>query len=222
MIIPHLLFAHLLGDYVLQTNWLAVRKSQALDGLLLHGLIVYLISILATAPYFDQVLLPVTVLFVVHTFQDWLKVWSGPRLHLHLAYGYFIDQALHVLLIVGMQAVVDVDTPHTEVVVMSLGAALIAVTRFYEVSWWANWFDMIIYMNRWQVWGDVERVLMLLTAMFGLIPALIAPVFALPRLYYAWRIGNPLWKERYGLLEWGLGIVFSLSLGYFGLFQIMQ
>ncbi|MBZ0308569.1 MAG: DUF3307 domain-containing protein [Anaerolineae bacterium] len=222
MIIPHLLFAHLVGDYLLQTNWLAVRKSQALDGLLLHGLIIYLISLLATAPYFEAVFLPITLLFVVHTFQDWLKVWSGPRLRVHLAYGYFIDQGLHLLLILGIQMLVDVDTPHAEVVFMSLGAALIAVTRFYEVSWWANWFEMIIHMNRWQVWGDVERVMMLLAAMLGPVPALVSPIFALPRLYYAWRIGNPLWKERYGLLEWGLGIVFSLCLGYFGLFQIMQ
>lgn len=222
MIIPHLIFAHLLGDYVLQTNWLAVRKSQALDGLLIHGLVVYVMSLLATAPHFKQVWLPITVLLVIHTLQDGLKVWSGPRLRIHLAYSYFLDQFLHLLLILGIQAVVEVKTSHFEEAAMSFEAALIAVTRFYEVSWWANWFEMIVYMNRWQVWGAFERIAILLTAALGPIPALVSPVFALPRLVFAWRSGNPLWKERYGLLEWGLGIVFSLGLGYVGLYNIMQ
>ncbi len=40
MIIPHLLFAHLLGDYPLQSHWLVKRKAESWRGLLVHGGIV--------------------------------------------------------------------------------------------------------------------------------------------------------------------------------------
>lgn len=219
VIIPHLLFAHLMSDYVLQTSWLVIRKSQAWDGLLIHGATVAIISTLMLAPYLESVWLWMVILFGVHTAQDWLKVWLTPRLPLHLSYAYFADQVLHFGLILLMDAAVDIPTTQLEESVMAFGAALILVTRFYEVSWWANWFDMIVYMNRWEWWGNVERVLMLLAA---LVHPLIAPFFALPRLVYAWWVGNPLWKERYGLLEWGIGILFSVSVGYFGLFALIQ
>lgn len=222
MIIPHLLFAHLIGDYLLQTTWLVIRKGQAMDGLLIHGLIIYVISLLMLAPYFEQVWLGVTLLFVVHTLQDWVKVYATPRLNIHLAYPYFADQLLHLLLIILIDALVEVKTTDFEVFVMSLGAAIVLVTRFYKVSWWANWFEMIGYMNRWDIWSDVERVGMLLLATTGFVGALIAPLLALPRLAYAWRWGNPLWKQRYGLLEWGLGIVLSVGIGYFCLFAMIE
>jgi hypothetical protein len=216
MIFFHLLFAHLLADYVLQTDWLAARKSQATDGLLIHGLMVYAMSLLVLAPYWNMVFWWVTLLFVIHTTQDWMKVRIGRRLPLPLA--YFLDQALHLALIVLIAVQVDVNPSDWEVLAMALGACLILVTRFYEVSWWANWFEMIPYMQRWQIWSDVERVVMLLLSAVGLV--VLAPVAALPRLVYAWRYEEPLWRTRYGVLEWGIGIVFCVILGYFGIFQL--
>jgi hypothetical protein len=224
LIIPHLLLAHLLADYSLQTDWLAARKGQAWDGVLLHGCMVLVMTLAVLAPYFDQVVLPVLILFGVHTTQDALKVWLNRHVKLHLAWGYFGDQALHGLAILIFYGLVKVEPAptHLDVLVMALAAALIAVTRFYDVSWWANWFEMIIYMSEWRVWGAVERVGMLLLAMGGLIPALLAPLVALPRLIWAWRQGRPLWRQKYGIIEWSLGIAFSIGLGYFGLFQLLQ
>lgn len=226
LIIPHLIFAHLLGDYALQTDWLAARKSQAWDGLLLHGAIVWVMSVIALSPYLNhwEVVLALVTLGVVHTSQDGLKVWSGPRLRLHLSIPYMADQVSHIVLIVILQlALGDIlSPPPTEIFIMALGASLIFVTRFYDVSWWANWFEMIIYMNRWRTWAYIERLLMLFCASLGIGGALVAPLIALPRLYYAWRIGAPLWKQNHGLLEWSLGIVFCVGLGYLGLHQIIQ
>ena len=51
MIAAHLLFAHFLADYPLQTNWLIVRKGQSWDGLALHGLMVLFMAILVLPQY---------------------------------------------------------------------------------------------------------------------------------------------------------------------------
>lgn len=223
LIIPHLLFAHFVGDYLLQTDWLVVRKSQSWDGLLLHGFIVFVMSLLAVAVYLDRLLLPVCVLFVLHTAQDWLKVWVGRHIRLHLAWSYFADQFLHWLTIVGIQLWVgNLETTTFEVLLFSFGSALIIVTRFYEVSWWGNWFEMIVYMHQWGRWAYLERLAMLLVAMWGALPALLALTFGLPRLYWAWHKGNPLWRQKYGIIEWGLGIVLSVAVGYIGIYPLWQ
>jgi hypothetical protein len=228
LIIPHLLFAHLVGDYLLQTGWLAARKSQALDGLLLHTTIVFVMSVLALAPYISILAGPLLVLYALHTLQDALKAWLGPRLNVHFAWTYFADQAGHLLVILGIQVWVDsqhlaVNPSDLEIFVMSLGASLILVTRAYEVSWWANWFEMIVYMSRWQVWSYVERAGVLLVMTLGGVAGLVlVPFFALPRLVAAARAGTPLWRQRYGLLEWGLGILVGVIIGGSILHPLLQ
>jgi hypothetical protein len=171
----------------------------------------------AVAPYLGQMILPLLVLWLVHTVQDWFKLWMGRRWRRYLIASYFADQLAHVVLIGGIQlwvdATADIETRGIEVFTFSLLAALVAVTRMYEVSWWANWFEMIVYMNRWQLWGYAERALMLLLACLGIGGAVIAPLVGLPRLYWAWRRKRPLWRQKHGLLEWGLGIAVSIALG---------
>lgn len=218
MVIPHLIFAHLVSDYILQTDWLVARKSQAWDGIMLHGLIVLGMSTVAVAPYSGQMFLPLLVLWVGHTAQDWFKLWTGRRWRRYLIASYFADQIAHVTLIGGIQlwvnAYADIQARDMEVFTFSLLAALVAVTRMYEVSWWANWFEMIVYMNRWQLWGYAERSLMLLLAVLGMGGAVIALLVGLSRLIWAWRRGRPLWRQRYGLWEWGLGVAVSIGLGW--------
>src|SRR5579859_3274680 len=83
LLIPHLLFAHFLADYTLQTNWLIVRKGQSWDGLALHALMVLFMSVLVLAPYIRVMALPLLVISTVHGFQDWVKIYTGPRIKIH-------------------------------------------------------------------------------------------------------------------------------------------
>lgn len=219
MLIPHLLFGHFVGDYLLQTDWIAIRKVQSFDGLLLHVLIVAVASAIAISPYLSLVWLPFTLLMLLHLAQDRLKTWLGRRLRWHLAWLYFLDQASHIAMIIAFQLWLDhkgiaPETSSIEQFLLALGAALIVVTRFYEVSWWANWFDMIVYMARWQRWGYLERATMLIMATLGAAGTVLALSFSLPRLYWSWRRGQALWRQRYGLLEWCLGILLSIAIGY--------
>ncbi|MCD4685135.1 MAG: DUF3307 domain-containing protein [Anaerolineae bacterium] len=215
MLVPHLMFAHMMADYVLQTNWLVARKGKTLYGLLLHGGIVGVMSLLALSPYLGDVWLLLIGLTAIHTFQDYLKVRYGPRLAVHPFIPYIGDQFGHYITIGVLQLIAtrafDINPSHAEIVYMWTGAAVIAVTRFYDVTWWANWLDMIPYFNRWRVFGYVERICMLALSAAG--AWYIAPLVALPRLIDSQRQNRPIWKERRGMLEVVIGVIFSITLG---------
>jgi hypothetical protein len=214
LVIPHLMFAHMLGDYLLQTGWLVARKNKSWDGLVLHGGMVGLMSLVALAPYLSVVWLPLLVLTVLHTIQDYLKVYSGPRLAIHPFIPYMADQVLHYLTIGGLQLWIgDRLTPgDVEIAFMWTGAAIIAVTRYYDVTWWANWLDMIPYMNRWRRISYAERLAILALTAAGL--WFVAPLCVLPRLALAFHRRQPIWQQRRGLLELVLGSALSMVLGF--------
>lgn len=214
MLIPQLLFAHLLADYTLQTNWLVSRKNQW-DGLALHGVMVFAMSLLVLAPYVNLILIPVILLTAAHMGQDWLKVHLGPRLKVHPVYPYAADQVGHFIQIGLVQLVVApllIPGPtHADLLVAALGACVVALTRFYDVTWWSNWMDMFPYMMRWRLWGYTERLAMFALSVVGL--AFLSPLCVILRLFAAWRAGQPIWKQKRGLLEMALGIGLAIGLG---------
>jgi hypothetical protein len=216
VLIPHLMFAHMLADYVLQTNWLVAQKSKSWAGLALHGGVVGFVSLLAVAPYLEDVWPALILLMGLHTLQDYLKVYFTPRLKVHPFVPYLADQLIHYAVIIAFQVVwfdgrVSSGPDDAEIAFMWTGAAVIAVTRFYEVTWWANWLDMIPYMNRWRLMGYVERLCMLALAASGL--WMIAPLCVLPRLALSVYSNRLIWQQRRGSLELVLGIALSVTLG---------
>lgn len=218
--IPHLLFAHMLADYMLQTNWLVVRKAQAWDGLALHGFMVWMMSILVIPGSLATLILPITGMALIHTGQDWVKVRSGKWLQrrgIHGFYSYMADQISHYVTIILMQiifgALLNPVPGHTEQAIMAIGACVMAITRFYEVTWWANFLKMKMmpYFDRWRVFEYAEHLAIFAVSAVGLF--YIAPLFVLPRLVVSRYSLHPVWKQQYGLLEMGLGVVFSMALG---------
>ena len=216
MLIPQLLFAHMLADYILQTNWLVARKGQAWDWLALHGLMVFAMSMLALARFAPIVLLPITILALLHTAQDWVKIHYGSRLKLPSIYSYMADQFSHYTMIGVTQVLIGPlllpDAPTTgELIAAATGASVVILTRFYDVTWWSNWLDMLPYMARWRNLGYAERLTMFALTVAGLF--YLAPLCILPRLFEGWRSKHPIWKERRGLWEIGLGVVLSVFVG---------
>jgi hypothetical protein len=207
----------MLADYVLQTNWLVMRKSK-LDGLLLHGLMVGFMSLLVLPTHLNIVLLPILIMTVLHTIQDWVKVYSGPRLkNVHGFYTYIADQFGHYLTILILNALVIgsliVPPNDIEIFVMSVGACVIAITRFYEVTWWANFLQMKMtpYFNRWRWFEYAEHLAMFALSLVGLF--YLAPLCVLPRLLYSRQTPYSVTKQQYGLIEMLLGAAFAIVLG---------
>ena len=215
MLIPQLLLAHMLADYLLQTNWLIARKGQRWDGLALHGAMVFFMSILTLAPYIKVVLLPILILSIVHTAQDWLKIYTGPRIKIHPFIPYMADQLSHYTQIVIMQLAIGsllIPGPtHTDIIVASVAASTVTLTRFYDISWWSNWLDMIPYMTRWRWFGYAERVSVFALSAIGLF--FLAPLCVVPRLVFSWRVKQPIWAQKRGALEMGLGLLLAIILG---------
>lgn len=79
--VTDLLTAHLLGDFVLQPNWLVKAKGNTWWGLLLHVAIVLVISVLLLGNFSWQLL---AVIGASHLILDAIKVFLLPKLHTFL------------------------------------------------------------------------------------------------------------------------------------------
>jgi hypothetical protein len=130
-----LVLAHVIADFPLQTDAVFLIKKRFPWGVLLHGILFALTSILVTGPYWNS--LPVwgglLFLWIFHLVVDRAKlrlIDSGHGDHL----GYFLlDQAMHVgaivlvcILLRGYSGVGDVDESSTTLVPqLKLGIAYI-------------------------------------------------------------------------------------------------
>lgn len=99
-----MVLAHLVGDYVLQWDQLAVWKSREVKGAVAHGLIVLAVTVLFALP-FDVAFVPYAVFIgLTHTLVDALQPWLGRRVPLN-GPGLFglgrllLDQLVHLSLI---------------------------------------------------------------------------------------------------------------------------
>jgi hypothetical protein len=91
-----MLLAHLLGDYVLQTDRLARWKSRSLWGVVAHGAVVTLCAWLCSLPSTQDWWPYALGLGAFHTLVDVVRVKVGkvgPAMTLYL---YLVDQAVHI------------------------------------------------------------------------------------------------------------------------------
>lgn len=94
-----LLFAHVLADFVFQTNWIAANK-QRFAVLLLHGAIVFATLVLATG---SLLILPLALLTLAHLAIDAVKQYGTRATGL---WPFLIDQAAHVATLIGAAVLV--------------------------------------------------------------------------------------------------------------------
>ncbi len=97
-----LLFGHLVGDFVLQTIDLVRFKSNSWRGLFLHSFIVIgsmAIFLWGDLPTWWPWLIP---LFFLHYLTDWLKIASTHRVPGWHTRMFLLDQAVHIVTIVGI------------------------------------------------------------------------------------------------------------------------
>lgn len=103
-----LLLAHLVGDFVLQTRWLVLRKRTP-AGLAIHLAIVGLVMLPAVWDRLAEWLPWLLLILVVHAVSDWAKIRLEPRLPLPPIIPFLIDQVVHVLTLAIVVAFADLD-----------------------------------------------------------------------------------------------------------------
>ncbi len=99
--IPAMLLAHLLGDFVFQPDFLARWKGHSIRGVLVHGMVVTLTLWFCSLPFTPHWWPYALGIGVVHTLLDIARVKIGavgPTLALIL---FLLDQIAHVLVILA-------------------------------------------------------------------------------------------------------------------------
>ncbi|WP_448375233.1 DUF3307 domain-containing protein [Fervidobacterium sp.] len=104
-IFPYLFLGHLFGDYVLQTNYIAAKKSKNMKVLFLHIFLVFLSQLffLIGKNFGVFSIFIIFALSFVHLSIDLLKFYCKKRFCMTWYY-YLIDQSMHItsLLLTGL------------------------------------------------------------------------------------------------------------------------
>lgn len=210
-----MLLGHFVADYPGQTDRVYARKVAGWPGLLLHGGIVLVVTAGAVFPNTLRLAPYLLGMAAVHTLQDFAKLQSEKWLKVPPLIPYFLDQILHVVLIVALSPVMlrVVGTPAPAVRwTAAVGTALVALTWAYYITWRvALGFDDA-YPTEWRWTGKLERTLALGAGLVHLV--WLAPLAIIPRLLVARSRGVSITGERYLLLDAVLGIVLSAATGF--------
>jgi hypothetical protein len=92
-----MILAHLVGDYILQTDKLAYWKSRDLRAVLVHGLIVTAVTAVFALPFKPYWWQGVLFISLTHTAIDATQLYFKPAIAPILR--FFVDQCLHFLTI---------------------------------------------------------------------------------------------------------------------------
>lgn len=200
--VPSMFLAHLVGDYILQTNKLAYWKSRSLTGVTVHCLIVFVVTWLFTLPFAGN---------------GWLGWWPGVLfiggLHYVIDAGQFLlkpriaplprfllDQIAHFLVITaalvggGYLQATAVSThgqrllQDERLLLFALGYAFLTMPAWVLIKFVAYGLvrgDAPEFGDSSKYVSILERVLM--TTFIALGQFVLAPLIVAPRLALEWR-----------------------------------
>lgn len=222
MLVPQLIFAHLLADFIFQTKRIVEMKTKGWYGLILHGGTFYITALYVLPSHLQILFVPITLLSLEHTIQDWVKIKLSRLAPRFGVFWYFLDQACHFLgiFIVNAWAAGKIDPNNTEILLFMVGSSVIVITRAWEITVMSNWARLRQHVQQWNRWADIERLTALaFVSLGGLIAVPFGVACVLPRLVMAYRQGLKFQKFEY--LEVGGGIICSIILGL-GIWNLLQ
>lgn len=222
MLVPQLIFAHLLADFIFQTKRIVEMKTKGWYGLILHGGTFYITALYVLPSHLNTIFIPITLLSLEHTLQDWVKIKLSRLVPSLSVFWYFLDQFCHFLGIFILNAWVanKINPPNTEILLFMVGSSIIVLTRAWEITVMSNWARLRQHVQQWNRWADVERLTALtIVSLGGLLALPFGAACVIPRLVMARRKGFSFQKFEY--LEVGGGIICSIILGL-GIWNLLQ
>jgi hypothetical protein len=201
MMVIAMFLAHLVGDYILQWNSLAAWKSRALNGVIVHCLIVLAVTWLLILPFNPGWWPWVLIIGVAHFLID--AVQLRVKLPMPELARFALDQVAHILVItlalVG-GGYLDLALLHNSLVVLQsdrlliylLGYAFVTMPAWVLVKFTA--YGLVQgsspqFGGSSKYLGIMERLLM--TTFVALGQYFLVPVVILPRLLMEWpRVAN--------------------------------
>ncbi|MCP5096611.1 MAG: DUF3307 domain-containing protein [Chloroflexi bacterium] len=196
--ITAMFLAHLVGDYILQTNKIAYWKSRELKGVAVHCLIVFIVTWLFALPFDQTWWEGVVFIGVLHFFVDAIQLIVKPKIA-PLA-RFSLDQVAHFLIILialNMGGYIEISATITEFITVFqdqrtllylLGYAFITMPAWVVIKFMA--YGLVKgsapeFSGNSKYLGIFERVLM--TTFVALGQFLLVPLVAAPRLVMEWR-----------------------------------
>lgn len=218
-----MILAHLVGDFILQTDRLAYWKSQELRGVLVHGLIVSGITAMFALPFQPFWWQGVLFIGMTHTAVDAAQWYFKPRMAPLLR--FFLDQFLHFLFMFLALAAGDyLNLAVQDSVPLTRGQLILLYALGYAFLTMPTWVllkfvgaavvnkSAPVFPDSFNKWaGIAERVLILtfvLTGQFLLVPLLAVPRLILERKQLA---GHA--QRRLYMFESVAGIALAIGVG---------
>ena len=164
----HLILAHFLADYPLQTDGMVAYKSKHFAGIVLHSLVHVVTSVLLGMPFVMQgnFWLAIATMFVTHNALDQGKVWVHRRFkNANRFLFYVLDQVGHMAVIAGSSwlwlrnLTPDIGgvwlQAYQNISVVNYLLVLTLATYFYDVSRWTyrNSKKLQPYVRDWRMMG---------------------------------------------------------------------
>ncbi|MDF2615039.1 MAG: hypothetical protein K0S71_2825 [Clostridia bacterium] len=103
------IFAHFLGDFVFQTNKIAVLKSRNIQGVSVHIAVTGIIHFIILASFGLKGLTLTAAILVLHFFVDLMKL-KLKHIRIPTTY-FFIDQAMHLSIIIYLSKHISAASP---------------------------------------------------------------------------------------------------------------
>ena len=143
--ILHLLLAHFISDYPLQSGSLVKMKVRSILGVFLHCLINLLVLVAVLFPFLhiQKVWIVIAVIFATHFIIDETKIILDKKYPGRKLMHYFIDQIIHVAIIAYLSfyfiqlpagAPVGLMSLYYDKVFVSYILILVLVTYFYDIT----------------------------------------------------------------------------------------
>ena len=177
----NLLLAHFLGDFLLQTDWIARRKEE-FSVLLLHVAILFSLMILLAGN--NRIILwPYLLLIaVLHLIQDRIKINLTNKNNRQTVLYFFLDQIIHVATIIGVLFFIELihgplDSPGKPTLVI-LALVAVFLTQFWFITEriiYAEDIDYVQYINRTKYSRMITRIAftgLLSVVSFWILPAI--------------------------------------------------
>lgn len=193
-----MLLAHLVGDYILQWDSLALWKSRELKGVAAHCVVVAIVTILFAIPFVQDQWLVVAFICLAHFGIDAVQLWFKPAIP--PLFRFTLDQLAHLIVIVGaligggfmeigsVTAVLLNNAHNNTLLLYALGYAFITMPTWVISKFIAYGLvqgsapNFPEGSNKYV--GIMERLL--ITTFVALGQFLLVPLVAVPRLVYEW------------------------------------
>ncbi len=191
--------AHLVGDYILQWDALALAKSREFKGVSLHSIIVFLVTWAFALPFSEEVWWSgILFISIIHFIIDLAQLWYKPNIAPLLR--FTLDQVLHFSVIfialvgggfidislMGMELTAVIQEPNT--LYYLLGYAFITMPAWVLIKFLAYGLVQGGAPNFPEGTNKyiciIERVLITTFVMLG--QFLLVPLVTIPRLALEW------------------------------------